>query len=342
MIGHDFLGLGSKYWDVEGTLQAFPQGFALGCFDTTFGGVIPHLKKFLDSGKVPAVRIQIWWSDSHKIAPLDVLQKRLPLYEQLAKQYPSIRFYISHSCEYSEPKLAEVKKRVDLVVKLCPSCIPVQTPMNSPVVPGYIVEQHGSKARAKPGQLVSTDGNELQQMDAEAWMSRNAAAEIIFVWGGRYNLREAGPVPPPPQRKATPNGDYVRSLTRIAFPKGVIPTPLFQASPLSKPQLWKTHAEDGPGESDPRANRPCVMLPKKTNAIEIVTFQGELLARFPLYKDTNPHTVERYYSQGQWGFQIAEKAKRASGYEFVWIKQGDQFFGPIHPAFRAGFFPNYK
>lgn len=353
MIGLDLLGLGSKHWPLKDVLTSFPQGFALGVFDTTFGDVLPKVRLLLDTGKIPAVRVHISWDKDHAtketIASLDLLKKRCPPWEKLAKSYPSVVFYVSHSCEYSEKNKEEIAKRVSLVQTLCPSCIAIQTPMNSPVIQGVgaPVEWHGSKAQAKIGQIVSTDGNEIQQMNAEAWVKKNAAAAIIFLWGARFNLREVStpehPTPPEIERTAYPSGQYIKGIARLGLAKGGPPVPAFKALALKKPELWKSFAEDYPGEGDKRANKPVVMLPKKTPYIDLVTSQGAFIARLLLYQDTNKPKLQRYYSGGPGGpnlyaYQIGEKALSLSGYEWVWIKQGEEYFGPIQPAFRSPFF----
>lgn len=345
MQGIDMLGLASPHWNIKETLKFLPQGCAVGCFwgDDIFGTPITNLKTLLATGKVPAVRIQAWWSDSHKIADMAVLQKRLPKIEALAKQNPNVKFYVSHSCEYNEKNKAAIKKRVDLVVKLCPSCEVVQTPMGgSPVVPGFMVESHGKNAKAPAG-IVSGDGQENQQLDMEAWNKRNAQAVIRFSWGMRCNGLEAENHPPRPQRTAYPDAKYLTSLWRILQPKGAPPSPTFNGKviPISKPLLWKSHAEDMPGPQS-RDNRPLIMLPQKTGSVDVVTFQGVSLGKM-VYFAPYPPNLSRYYSGlpgaiGLYGYEIADKALKLSGSAFVWIKQGNNYYGPVHPSFRQGYF----
>lgn len=345
IFGLDLLGIGSKHWNIAGTVAAFPHGWALGAFDTTFGDARANVKKVLDTGKVSYCRIQMWYDPSHKLAPLDLLKKRLPLWQAIAKQYPHVMFAISHSCEYSEKSKGEIDKRVSLVQKLCPSCLVVETPMHSPVIGGFIVEQHGNKAKAKAGQYASTDGNEIAQMDAEKWMRANAQAAITFLWNGKFNLRESGPVLPPPQRKASPDANYIRGIVRMASPKGGAPTPTFATTPtpLKNPVLWKVYGEDSPGDSDARDNKPVFMCPEKAPSITIITFDKQTVCKFPIYPDNNPHKMERYYSGGRggpklYGYQIAKKALDLSGSEWVYVIAKKKVYGPIHPAFRCGFF----
>lgn len=331
ILGLDLLGWSAKAWKPAPTIAEFPSQFALGVFARAFGDAMPRVRLLLDSGKVSALRVQIWWDNNHKIAPLDYLKRELPRWESLARQYPHIPFFISHSCEYSETSRKEVTKRVNLVLSLCPSCTVVQTPMHSPVVAGVgLIEEHGSKAKAKG--IASTDGNEICQMDAEKWVAKNSEAQIVFGWACRFNGRDAHTMAPPLARTSFPTAKYMQAIIRLMYPKGVPPSPVFDSRPPQGKELWKAMAEDQKG--DPRANKPVVMLPKKYKALDIVTFDGQLVTKLPLYPDTNPHSLERYYAQDLWGYEIAEKAQKLSGSEFVWIKNGG--IGPIHPAFRLG------
>lgn len=345
MIGIDALGLASKHWNINETVKVWPQGFAVGCFDgdDVFGDCVPNLRKLLDTGRVPAARIHAHWSDSHKIADVGVLQKRLPKYEKLAKQYPGVKFYVSHSCEYNEKNKVEIQKRVNLVANLCPSCQVVQSPMGgSPTIPGFMLESHGTNAKADGG-IVSADGNPLFDLDSEKWANRTKGSVIQFSWGMRCNGLESNVHPPRPQRTAFPDAKYLRSLARILLPKGPVPTPTFTTKviPIIDPLGMKSHGEDMPGDQS-RDNKPCLFLKKQTPTVDIVTFQGVKIASLG-YFGTFPGGRFRYYSgwkggSNLYGYEIAEKAKALSGYEWTWVRQGSTYYGPIHFAFRCGFF----
>lgn len=345
MIGLDHLGLGNKHYKLSECIAAHPQGWALGCFARTFGDALPNVRKFLQSGKVPAFRLQAWWHNGHEMPSIDWLKKELPRWEALARQFPSVKFYISFACEYRSKDKAKILKCLNLVKQLCPSCIPVQTPEGgSSTVPGFIIEKHGKDAAVKAGQIASTDGHDIYNIDASSWMEKNAQAEITFLWGARFNLRDATlPMPPPPDRTASPGVNYIQSIVRLAFPKGPMPTPIFQGEviPVKKPLLYKTHGEDAPGDAK-RDNRPLIMLPKKTPFVEVVTFAGQSIGKF-MYFGGYPNGTHRFYSGlpgglNLYGFEIAERLKQISGYEWGYFKQGKKFYGPVNFAFRRGYF----
>lgn len=345
--GLDLLGLAHPKFEAKAVLKAFPQGYALGCFDDpkTFGDAGKRIKLFLDSGKVPALRVHVHWSDAHKIADLKDLQRRLPRYERLALQYSHIPIYVSHSCEYRESSLREVQKRVELVRNLCPSCFVVQSAWQSPTVAGVgLVEKHGPGA--KNCGIASYDGGKkgegLQDVDSEKWVRNNRDAAIVFAWGPRCNLTEETKLPRN-KRTASPEPEYIKMLARLMQTKGVPPTPIFQDKvvEVKKPRLYKMAAEDMDGKNS-RDNKPLIILKGQTNAVDIICHDGQQIGKFGYY-GTYTGGMHRYYSgwkggMNAWGYQIAAKALQKSGSEWIWIRQGRTYHGPIHPAFRCGYF----
>lgn len=353
IYGLDVLGAADSDWKLRELAEVWPRGFALGIFDgkETFGDAVPAVRKVLSYmsdpvGMVPAIRFHAGWAN-HKLTEIDRLKQRLPQYEKFQRDFPGIRVYVSHSCEYEKkysPE-SEVRKRVKLVRDLCPSCRVVQSIMPGAfTVPGEIIERHGGKTRAKRGEIVSTDGEALFDIDAKKWIENNAQAEIMFGWGFRFNLSEAGPrILPPHARTAAPSKEYINSVARLFYGSGVAPTPTFQGKvvPIKDPLLLKTHAEDMPN-ANPRDNLPLVMLKSKTPSIEVVTYTGQPIGKL-MYFDTYPGGRFRYYAglpggMKMYGWQIADRAQLVSGYPHVWFKQGGTFYGPVHPTFRQGFF----
>ena len=219
IVGFDLLGLGHNLWPIKDTIAVHPIGSAIGAFDSTFSNsVIPNLTKLLDSGKFPTIRIHLWWSDAHVIVPLKVVQERAPLYEELAKKYPSVKFYLSHSCEHNEQSLEKVLKRIDLIKILAPSCIPVNCIWKGALAPGVVTEVHGESSKANPNEIVSLDGDDCFSIDSKKWLKRNSKGIISFLWGSRYNLRETGkPAPPPKLRTNVPNKKYLLDVVKLSM-----------------------------------------------------------------------------------------------------------------------------
>lgn len=208
MIGFDLLGLADKRFDIKPS--DLPEGSAIGVFDDPFGHVLPKLKKLLDSGRFPICRIHAHWADNHTVVPISKLKKKLLKYEDLAKQYPEIKFYISHSCEYKESSAKKIRQRVDLIKQLAPSCFPVNSCSSGAVTPGISVERHGDIAG---GDLVSMDGTDITQMNVKAWLKKNKSAKICFLWRTQFNGRNPGEAATPiKQRKHWPTKEQIKEL----------------------------------------------------------------------------------------------------------------------------------
>lgn len=343
MIGLDILGLGSKHWPVKLSMNVIPEGWAIGTFWNTFGDCRPNLIKLLKTGKFPACRVHLWWSDAHKIAPLSVVKDGAIAFEAIAQQFPNIDIYLSHSCEYREKSRSEVEARVGLLMQHAPHCIPVCSPIDgSPTNIAAMTERHNDGFVSKVGELASMDGSEAADIDSAKWIKNTEKAEIQFLWSHRFNLRQQGVNPPPKQRKAAPNRQYFEDIIALASPKGEAPTPSFTATPLKKPSLWKTFAEDKSGNTDSRANKPLLISPSKATKIDVVTFNNKVVCQLAYF---GPYSGGgyRHYSGAKGGSklsasQIAKAAINISGSPWVWFRDGKKFYGPVNSIFRGNYF----
>jgi hypothetical protein len=298
------------------------------------------------------LRVQLFWSSVHMLAPDGVIKARAPLWEAIAKQFPNVKVYLSPSCEYKTNDAHAVQHLVDLIGQLAPSCVCVLVPMPpSPTIASVMSEEHGSKATAGNNQIASMDGSDPFDSDIESWVTKQANAEIAFLWCARCNGSEAGPILPIPQRTAFPTRKDLLSLIRLGSPKGTPPQPNFpftaRVFPFDANRIYKSHGEDGKGNSDPRDNKPCLIVDSKAGSAEVLTKDGALVGRLG-YRDpfvAPPGHPEfhryRYYSgapsgSNLYGYEFGQKAMAMSGSEFVWIRVGSTVYGPCNPAFRTG------
>lgn len=344
MRGLDLLGLGDSDWNLKSTIKMWPKGFALGFFaDDTFGkDVMKKVTKLIERCEIPAIRAHLNWSDNHSLPPLSKIKKLAPKWEAFAKAHPSVRVYVSPTCEGKSNNKAAIKAMLDLTASLCPSCIVVQSLFQSPTIPGYMIEKHG-KTKVGAGQIISYDGGvkgeSLFDIDALAWANANSAAEIMFSWGPRCNGTEKTKLPRP-KRTAFADGNYIRGLARLLQAVGSPPTPTFAATPLKKPLLFKSFAEDQDGPNK-RDCKPLIILPKKTAFVEVVTFTGAKLGKF-MYYGGFPPNLHRFYSgmsggMDMYAWQIEALALQKSGYPWFGIKQGNTYYWPLN-AFRSPYF----
>ena len=352
MNGLDFLGLGSKHWKVAESIKAFPSGFALGTFDrNVFGDALPATKKFLASGKVSALRTHLWYTAGHKLCPLDVIKTRAPLYDALARKYPEIPIYISHTCEYDESDASKVKACVEAIKKYAPKCIPVNCKWRGASIKGVLEETHVIDKPHKKPYIVSTDGPGITQKNCPAFQKLHSKALLVFGWDSRFNFREQDddPVrppnlPAPPLRQRGPSPEYIRGIARLLCPIGVAPARQFHGKeiPIKGNLLWKAFCEDKLEEygkpEDPRNNRPVFLGSKcSSKTLDIVDYKGKRVTTIGLF----PGSDARYYAgmtERLYGIEMAERALKQSGSEFVWIREGRFFYGPINPAFRTGYY----
>lgn len=382
ILGLDFLGIANKHVDLDALARAFPDGGALGVFAQAFGDALPVVEEFIRKLKkrgktLGALRVQLWWDDDHFIAPMKFLEKEAPRWEAFAKRNPTIKVYISHSCEYQHSKtksqlipLSDVLPRVDLIARLCPSCKLVQSPgrflgKQAPYAKGIgLLEEHGTKA--KPGTpVVSADGICSADINTPKWLERHAGAELVFLHAPRFNLQHhvkpPNKLPPRLKRKAAPSYEYIMHILRQAVPLPDYSKAKFAGDPkltrLRKPLLWKTVAEDtNPGAElkDPRGTKPMFFTRRKRKGkpepfLEIVAANGQVLGRLMLFKDKNgKRTTERYYAGSPGGInlhgrQIEDLAIMTAGSPFVYLRQNKRrMYGPIMPSLRVPFYQKQK
>ena len=343
--GFDYLFLAHKLWPVADSIKITPAGSAIGFFDDVVGDPIPHLLKFLASKKFPAYRVHMHYNGNHQLVDINQLKKRLPQYERIAKEYPNVKFYISHTCEYMGNDKAGVRERIRLINTLAPSCLPVHC--GNVNISGINQECHVAANKLDQAfvniphgpYIISSDGFSITQLDAEWYQRKGKDATICFAWASRFNFRDASdPIPAPADRTATPDAKYLRAIARLLQPKEPAPALSVKGKliAVTKPLLWKCFAEDCP--KDPRGNKPAFLFSKlKASSLTVVDCHGKAVATLGLF----PRSDARYYSgtgSRLYGYEMADKAKKQSGSPYVWVKNGSTYYGPIHPAYRQGYF----
>lgn len=212
------LGLGSRYWKVTDSIAFTPKGYAIACLDKTFGPVLPNLKKMLATKKYPKAEIILYWNNHIGLCPNDVIKSRCPVFEKLAKKYPKVQFYISHTLEHKSSNVKLLKQKMRLIRKYAPSCIPVNNPvMGGAKIPGEINETHNITAPPSgDNTIISNDGTEPSTFNISEYSCKHKNACICFLWYQGFNLtkglKPGDPKPPPKLRKDIPNPMYVKAI----------------------------------------------------------------------------------------------------------------------------------
>lgn len=350
--GLDLLALGHPKWPVKDTIRVLKDCAidTVGFFDTTFGDVRANLNKILPF--VKTLRPHLWWDDNHKIVPLDVIKKRAPFYQKLAEDHLDKTIYLSHSCECDNTDPHEIQKRIDAIHQYAPSCIAVHSMGAHGIrMPNAVNEDHNPKASFQGNSyIVSTDGNNAYDMNTKAYQHTYELGLITFLHCDRFNLRqhmEAGVKPPPPKlRTAFPDYNLIVSVAALFLANRMetAPKPTFKGKiiNITGTSTYKTHAEDKFGSKDPRALKPCLIVPAGQTDLEIVTWNNIHIGKL-IYFGAFQNGLNRYYSGspggiGLYGWQIAKKATNVSGYPVVYFRDGHNFYGPVDPTFRTGSF----
>lgn len=338
------LGLGSKYWKIAPTLEALPREVAIQVFDNTeglFGNPFPNLRRLCKTGKVKVVEVQISYTKiTHKLVGISVLRKRLPLWKAFAAEFPKITFYISHTTEHFATTLSSLRYRMDLIESFGFLAVNNPEPGRGAVMMGEFNETH--KQGAFPGQYISSmDGLDVTgKADVLSWVRSHRNAMFRYGWGALCNLQDGSQPADPAKRKASPSVKYLKMLAHISECPDDAPSPRgFSASALKSPWLYKTMSQD---TNDSREDKPLLIASVKADNVQLVTFTGARIGVFP-YFGTYLDGMFRYYSGlrgglNMWGYEIAQHATAISASPWVWFKFGNKYWGPVHPAFRAGYF----
>ena len=325
MFGLDFLGL-AKFKDVA--FREFPEGWALGFFDNTFGDALPAAERIIASGRCPLIRVHLLWSDRHSFGDSDIkkVRKLSRKYQALKQRHPNLIVEISPFCEHN---LKNPDKYLDIVKQEAPDCIPVNTPDKGAFSKRYKNETHHSSKRPAGKYNFSYDGISAVDADVMRDKKTHSGADVFFFWIPQFNGRKTTKdTTPRPQRKAWPTSELIDSVIYLRKDSGVVTLP--------KNYLLKSHAEQHTTPAEPRAFKPVFIIPQKVNRVELVARNGQVIA-----VSSGPQPYEdgrwRYYFS-QYGYQISEKAARIQGDGLVTAKIGNQQKFKLNAAFRGGSF----
>jgi hypothetical protein len=361
-LGLDFLGLGSPHWPCDQSIATFPKGWALGLLDNTFGDPTACLEKFLKSGKVGAVRVHLINGPCHrnkrceahdKASPTDFneIAKRTKKYVAIFDRYKKVRCYISPVLEHDIKDPIDARRALETVKINAPNCGVVNSTVSGARFnDAWIIdERHGENPDVRNNGIISTDGDDIVNMDVPVYLAKYKTVKINYFWAPRYNLLQAckqnnKPVfIPPTKRKALPSTEYLEGVIRLAK-KEKCPAPIFQATPIIKPSLYKPYAEDSgcSGGNPPRNNKPLFIGPNKGQDVRIITAKNQELGKFTYY---GPYDrSHRYYSGngggiGLYGYQIGDRAKAVSGSSCIWLRDSKgKNWSVGDPAHREGFY----
>lgn len=331
--GLDYLG-GAMYPQV--ILRNHPRGFAAGFFAVEFGDARPVAEEMLKRGLTRHIRCAGMWAKDHAYNDKILVEavKQAKRWNSLAINYPA-RIQFSPACEHQLNE-NNAKRWRDAIRSAAPNLEYVNTPWTGAILPGEINEVHGfGPQKPKTEYQVSTDGDNLNDIDASLWQDKYSDALVLFGWAPRFNLRQADTTEPPKQRTAKPDAGYILNVARVVMPAGTPPKFWIKVNPFPHNWIYKTDAEDKKNGDD-RHNKPVFISTCRTDVI-IKASNGKAIGRLKYYGHF-AENLHRAYSGhggiGLYGHEIAQRAQQVSGSEWVCLYDGKRHYGPVHPAFR--------
>lgn len=322
-----------------------PRGWDV-AFDTiALKDAIPCMKQICDDGKAASILGHLKWEDSHActrdLAGVEKEASRLnAVAAYCAKK--NIPVFVSGQCEHNCDENGAKLLRAKSLAK-CPLCAGyVNTPLNGAFLydGNTINETHGQTPRKPTKGLwwVDWDGTPAVDGNVEAWKQWTATAQKRRYWDACNNGKfEASDTTPRDQRKGWCTREQLRAEVRLNSPRGAVGL---------LPPLWlyKSSSENK-GTTDPRAERPAIIIPIKTESVSLVTTNGKEIIKCPGGTKWSPMTTAPWSAQHPGfrnycpleGYKLADKARQLSGSELTFIHVNGKNYGPINPAFREGF-----
>ena len=331
MYGLDYLG-GAKFADL--VLREHPTGWAAGFFANTFGNAWPLIAKLLATGRCPRVRVHAVWQDDHKYDPKrddPVIMRELKAANSLKATFPQVEVQFSPFCEHNI-KGAQLRQLFAKVKQAAGDLTLVNSVMNGDVLPPNVAlnEIHGLHKPLKEPYNYSFDGTPCVDADVEGLKSAHQNVVTFFFWTSQFNGRKnPNDTTPRPQRQAWPTSQLIDSVIYLHNECG--------AAKLPRNHLWKSHADQHEvPKPEPRALKPVYILPIKASRVELVADNGQVVAASGGPLPFNDGRFRYYFPD--YGYSMAEKARRIHGKPTVSVRVGGKVVGTVNPAFRAGSF----
>ena len=333
IYGLDLLG-SARYPDVA--VREFPDKWAFGVFFNVdgFGLAIPVLQSIAKTGRAPIIRVQLMWKDNHQFSEKDFpeIVKRAKRVNRMAARYKGIQFFVSGACEHNLRKDAAAE-----LARRCRAAAPLCTYVNSPSHhfggqyinlsgPMVINECHGHEAPPTGRYFYSFDGTGCVDSNVPEMMAKHAKAEVFFFWTYQFNLlKNDNDSTKRKDRKAVPTSDLIDSVVYLHRPKGK----------ASLPRKWlaKSHSDQHSAPvPEPRALKPVYIVPPKAPRLELVADNGQVVA---VSGARQPFADGRWrYYFDQFGYVIAEKARRIQGHPVLKLRANGKVRGTVNPAHR--------
>lgn len=341
----DYLG-GANYGDL--IVRNHPMGFGAGAIlntnkpewpKTDFWRVAERLGK---SKNMPMLRVHAIWEDNHLYDPKKhnaIIVKEFDRMVNFKSKYPWVECYFSPMCERDNKspeydtllrRFSENRFGITIVNSVSKGPFWIDSTI--------INELHGDKRKPSWGRWAySTDGKQAWDQNIVELRKSPGSASLqyfaywVSMFNGKWNDKGPGEKGADTTkrnlRKAWPYKEVFPALSALAeSPSGVR---------LSSRHIWKTHADQHGPERQPREGKPVFITTADGPSCKVKTLLGGKevteLRRDRVYVDGRPK-----YRANEFGYQIAEKARKLSGSPMVVLVVSGKEVGVVHPAFRAG------
>lgn len=313
-------------------IRAIPKRFALGFFLETFGDAWPLIKRLSNSKESPLFRVHATWEDDHKYIPSKHdrrIKAHFVKFLEISGMAPGMRWQFSPFCEV-DGDLTNILRELH---REAPDVELVNSVWRGPFQKRILAsnEIHGDHAKPRGKYNFSTDGESSVDLDIQRLKLEHKRAEVFFFWHASFNgKRNDEDRTPRPDRTFWPTPELIQSIAFQASDRG----------PAHLPQGWlyKSHADVHQVPPEPRAYKPVLLAPRNVPHIDIVTKDGQRVARLPYYGPFDDGTGRSRYYADSYGYKIAERAIALSGLATCsLVCNGDQI-GTINPGFRCGGF----
>lgn len=334
--GLDTLGC-AKYEELM--VQQFPAGFWGSAFSSTFGDARRVVERTVATGRPRGWKIQLAWKDNHQFSQRDfpAIAAEAKKWRPIVERYP-IQWGFSGACE-NLLNNQDASALRDIVLNELPGVIYIQSgpPIaSSPRVWNEVHQPAKGNAAALPGYFsFSFDGADVVNENITGQKLVMAGCQVFWIWTLNFNGNKSsnaahGVFVPREQRRAWPTVEMFDSMIYLAQDRG--------ATGLGKNCIWKTHSEqyaDVPAIGS-RDNKPVLIIPGNAPSVGLYAANGQVVASARRYGPfSGIKGTSRYYFY-DWGFILAEKAKRIQGNPVVQVIAGGKSFGFVNPGFRDG------
>lgn len=320
-------------------IKNWPQGFACGVFDSTFGNVWPALNKLAATGKCPRIRVQGPWTN-HAYIPAKhdkAIFAALKKCNELKAKFPHIHVQFSPVCEHN----IKGQTLVNLLNKCGDASRDVEivnNPYQGDFSKRFMNETHFNKPvpQSFGAYQFSYDGISTVDSDIEKDKVTHKDAQVFFMWHPSFNMKYRtqtdkeqpknvikNDTSPPKDRVCKPTAELIQSLAILSVSKGE----------TNFPKGWtgKSHADRSQTPIEKRAYKPVYISGSPTEKYEFLKV-GKVKSSPPEpFNDKNTGKLLgwRYYLP-IYGYQIANKVVDITG--------NGKVLGTVNPAFRDGKF----